>query len=151
MNHQFAMNNHLGNLSKLAGHPVTKYEYILSQNELTNAWVKAHADLGYPLLKESARDRYLITNKAGLEKKVNEVIAELIVNSKKILVDMLNQDATCTVQDVLNGIDIKNNKFVVGVTATHTDSYASKMAKFLGKAIGQAAGKIVDIMTKELR
>lgn len=150
MNSKEIMNQHLGNLSRLAGHPVTKYEYMISRNDFARAWAEAHSDLGYPLLKESMRDRFLITNKAGLEKKVNEVITELIVNSEKLLIDMLKEDATYAVQDVINSIDIKNNSFVIGTLATHTSSYASKVGKFLGKAIGQAAGKIVDIMTKEI-
>ena len=42
-------NNHLGNLSRLVGHPVTRYEYMLSRDDVMNAWFKAHVDLGYPL------------------------------------------------------------------------------------------------------
>lgn len=141
------MKRHLNNISRQVGHPVTRYEYILSQNDLTNAWVQAHADLGYPLKKESYRDRYLIYNKKGLEAEINKIITALIVDNEKILINLIREDTTETVQDILNNINVINNQLVVNKTSSHRASFSNKVAIALGKAIVQASKKIVETIT----
>lgn len=141
-------NNHLGNLSRLVGHPVTRYEYMLSGEDIMNAWAKAHADLGYPLKKESARDRFLIYNSKGLEKEVNKIITELIINSEKILVEMLREDATEVMQELADSINVVNNQVVIKKPSNQS-SFGSKVGKYLGKAIAQATKKIMNEMMKD--
>ena len=141
-------NNHLGNLSRLVGHPVTRYEYMLSGDDIMNAWAQAHADLGYPLKKESARQRYLIYNKQGLEKQINEIITELIINSEKILIEMLKEDATQIMQELADSINVVNNQVVIK-KPSNQNSFGSKVGKYLGKAIAQATKKIIKEMTKD--
>ena len=141
-------NNHLGNLSRLVGHPVTRYEYMLSRDDVMNAWFKAHVDLGYPLRKESARDRFLIYNSKGLEKEINEIITELIINSEKILIEMLREDATQVMQELADSINVINNQVVIKKPSNQS-SFGSKVGKYLGKAIAQATKKIIKEMTKD--
>lgn len=148
MNTNNYINNHLGNLSRLAGHPVTRYEYMLSRDDLTNAWAKAHADLGYPLKKESARDRFLIYNSKGLEKQINEIITELIINSEKILIEMIWEDGIQVMQELADCINVVNNKATVKKPSSKS-SFGSKVGKHLGKAIAQATNNILKEMMKD--
>lgn len=141
-------NNHIGNLSRLAGHPVTRYEYMLSGDDIMNAWAKAHADLGYPLRKESARDRFLIYNSKGLEKEINEIITELIINSEKILIEMLREDTTQVMQELADSINVINNQVVIK-RPSNRSSFGSKVGKYLGKAIMQATKKIIKAMMED--
>ena len=150
MNYKKALNNHLGNLSRSAGlnGATSSYEYILSQNDLQNAWVKAHTDLGYPLKKESARDRYLIYNRQGLENEINKVLTELIQNDLETIVQLIKEDTTVAIQDILDSINVVNNNFVVGISSTSTThNLSSKLGRLMGKAITKATKKIMDIMT----
>ena len=148
MNNQIYKDHHIGNLSRLVGHPVTRYEYMLSQDELVDAWVKAHAELGYPLKKQSYRDRYLIYNKQGLEKEIEKIITELIINSEKILVEMLREDATQVMQELADSINVVNNQVVINKPSNQS-SFGSKVGRYLGKAIAQATKKIVKELTKD--
>ena len=57
---------HIHNLKKsagLSGNGTIKYEYILSKDQLYDAYLKRMDDLGYPLKVEPKRDRYVMNSK----------------------------------------------------------------------------------------
>ena len=71
MDYNSALQRHLGNISRQVGHDVSKrYSYIVSQDDLTNAWLQMNNDLGYPLMMDSKYRRAIVMNKQGLEKKI---------------------------------------------------------------------------------
>lgn len=143
-----AMQNHLGNWSRVVGHPVTRYEYILSGDELTNAWVQAHADLNYALKKESARDRYLIYNKKGLEKQIEQVVMNSIAAAAKELPAVIAEDAINEIMAALGTLKIVNNEFVIGKMPTKTgSSNLDKFAALLAKELVKGTFKAIEDMT----
>ena len=50
-----ALDNHMKNLSIIAGHPVTRYEYLMNTDDLTKAYMQSHRDLSYALYCSSVR------------------------------------------------------------------------------------------------
>ena len=72
MGYKSAQQRHMNNLGRLVGHKVgsglSTYQYILNSDDLTNAYLQLHDELGYPLQIESRYRRAIVYNKKGLEK-----------------------------------------------------------------------------------
>ena len=64
-----------------------KYSLIADYDDLTAAWVQFHNNLGYPLKKESYRDRYLIYNKQGLEQEIEKTISTALEEAASKIMD----------------------------------------------------------------
>lgn len=60
------MTKEIGSFSHSRTASGSKYEYIISQNQLVKAFNDSRNALNYPLLKESKRQRFLIANSKGL-------------------------------------------------------------------------------------
>ena len=56
------MNNNYGTVTSALGRYYGKYEYILTDDQLIRAFNDSRNNLNYALLKESARQRFLIAN-----------------------------------------------------------------------------------------
>jgi len=56
------MNNNYGHVTSALGRYYGKYEYILTDDQLIRAFNDSRNNLNYALLKESARQRFLIAN-----------------------------------------------------------------------------------------
>lgn len=98
------MKHHLGNLSRQVGHDVSnRYSYILSQDELLNAYFQQRQDLQYALRKEIKRDRFIL-NSRGLEKELNRILEEAITEAANQMLIWLSEDANNVLQSVLDGI-----------------------------------------------
>ena len=104
MDYNSALQRHLGNISRQVGHDVSKrYSYIVSQDDLTNAWLQMHNDLGYPLMMDSKYRRAIVMNKQGLEKKIAEMVNECIIANIKELENMVAEDIGNDIESMLNG------------------------------------------------
>lgn len=107
-----ANKRHLGNISRLVGHNVNnRYDYIITGNNLINAWVQMHNDLGYPLKVDSKYRRTIIYNKQGLEKQIQEMIKQCIEETSKDLVGVVMSDI---VTEFNNITQTANGQFVTG-------------------------------------
>ena len=107
-----ANKRHLGNISRLVGHNVNnKYDYIITGNDLINAWVQMHNDLGYPLKVDSKYRRTIIYNKQGLEKQIQEMIKQCIEETSKDIVGVIMADI---VTEFNNITQTANGQFVTG-------------------------------------
>lgn len=60
------MTKEIGSFSHSRTANGSKYEYIISQDQLAKAFNDSRNALNYPLLKESKRQRFLIANSKGL-------------------------------------------------------------------------------------
>lgn len=94
MNNKRAMRNHIGNINRVAGNSGTgnRYEFIMSQDDLMNAYFQSHRDLVYNLRKEVKRDRFVL-NSAGLEKELKRICDDAIQKASKQLAELVAADA----------------------------------------------------------
>ena len=104
MNSKQIMKNHIANINKVAGNSGTgsRYEFIMSQDDLMNAYFKSHQDLNYALRKQSKRDRFLVANSAGLQKELKRICDDILQNTSKELAELVAQDARTEVERQLN-------------------------------------------------
>lgn len=64
MDYRKAMQHHMRNISRQVGRDVSRrYNYIVTNDELTNAYLKMRNDLGYPLMMDSKYRRAIVYNK----------------------------------------------------------------------------------------
>lgn len=122
---------HIENLGRLAGHSGhgdSKYSYILNSNDLTNAYLKLHDDLGYPLMVDSRYRRAIVYNKKGLEKRIQEMINENIEATAKTLSDMIVADINYQLNNITSAA---NGKIIVG----------GKKSFNIGSMIGNTLGE----------
>ena len=88
-------------MSRLVGHDVTdRYSYIVSRDDLVNAYLNMRNELGYPLMVDSKHRRAIVYNKKGLEKKVQQIINETIINN----IGMLDSAIVSDITNKLNSI-----------------------------------------------
>ena len=127
------MENHLKNLAVLSGNDeITRYEYILSQNQLYKAYFNSRRDLRYALRKEVKRDRY-IENIEGLEKNLQKEIMNIIMQGSDAIADMVTSDMVNSINSAIGGgASVKNSTFEVN------------MGKALGKAFGELPFVLLD-------
>ena len=139
-----AMNKHLGNISRAVGHDVTnKYSYIISSDNLTNAYVKMKDELGYPLMIDSKYRRAIVYNKKGLEKKIRETIDKCIIDNIMLLDRMVVEDIVTQ----LNGItQSANGKIIMGKTSVSNNTM-NLFSNALVKGLVNGVGKIIDDIT----
>ena len=125
--------NHLKNLSIIAGHPVTRYEYIVSQDDLFKAYANAHKDLRYALRKEAKRDRFIL-NTEGMQKTINETMIDVFTEASDVLSDAVSTDIINKVQGAFNGSGAASSK----------SSFSADVGSMLGKAFGQSLVNLFD-------
>ncbi len=108
------------------------------------------SDLNYPLQKKKKRDRYVL-NKEGLEQAINKAVKETLEQMSKEIDQWINQDVILLIeesaQEVLDGINVVNNNFVVqhkSSTKKQSKSLAMKFAEELAKAIVKSVGDILE-------
>lgn len=116
----------------------------------TQSLVENMADLNYPLRKEVKRDRYVL-NKEGLEQAINKAVKETMEQMSKEVDEWINQDVIPLIeesaQEVLDGINVVNNNFVVqhkSSTKKQSKSHAMKFAEELAKALVKSVGDILE-------
>lgn len=124
-----AIKSHIGNISRAVGSDISvKYNYIVSESELTNAYLKMRNDLGYPLMIDSKYRRAIVYNKEGLERKIKQMIAEVIKENEQRLADLIVNDVTTQLNNIIqmtNGLVTTKGGYKHGG---------------IGKAIGSAMG-----------
>lgn len=134
-----AIDNHLRNMSVLAGHPVTKYEYMMSMDDVARAYMQSKQDLNYALRKEVKRDRF-VANTQGLQKHITETIAKILCSISDDISDYIAKDAENKISNMITGLNngktrvISNNKKVS----------LNKLASMIGKALGSSLVKLFD-------
>ena len=136
-----AMKSHLGNISRMMGHDVGKYQYILNSNELLKSYYESKHDLPYPLRKETKRDRY-IYNAEGLQKDIIDIVNNAIKEAEQELANMISDDIVNMVYDKLNGV-VGTANAKTKVTSKATSIFASALAR----GIMNGLTKVYDEMT----
>lgn len=149
MDYQRVMQTHLGNISRQVGHDVSKrYSYIVNQDDLTNAWLQMHNDLGYPLMVDSKYRRFMIYNKQGLEKQIAQMVNECIIDNIKELESMVAEDFGNDIESMLNGItQVANGTVVLGKAQGKSGNSTNRFAKALAKGLVKGVEKIIDNTT----
>ena len=150
MNYNSALQRHLGNISRQVGHDVSKrYSYIVSQDDLTNAWLQMHNDLGYPLMMDSKYHRAIVYNKQGLEKQIAQMVNDCIIANIKELESMVAEDIGKDIESMLNGlVQAANGTVTLGKTSSRSGGSATnKFASALAKGLVKGVSKIIDDMT----
>ena len=107
---------HQRNLKKragLAGNGSIKYEYILSQEDLTNAYLTRMDDLGYALKVEPKRDRFVI-NKEVMRKAIEQATTQALKEFSQQIYVFLNNDVNDLIER--NAYSILNDVFSLGST-----------------------------------
>lgn len=128
---------HFGDISRLVGHDVSnRYSYIIDEKDLTNAWLQFHNDLGYPLMIDSKYRRAIVYNKSGLERKIQQMIMEVMEENGKILADMIANDIT---NQLNNLTDTANGKLTT--TKSNRSFY---LANAISKGLVKGFFKVLD-------
>lgn len=130
MNSKKIMRNHIANINRAAGNSGTgsRYEFIMSQDDLMNAYFKSHRDLNYALRKMSKRDRFLVANSAGLEKELKRICDDAIQKASKQLAELVAQDAR-------NEVERQIGAALGGRPATVSKNNSSRSTSALSDAI----------------
>ena len=147
-----AMRNHLGNISRLVGHDVTnRYNYIVSNDDLINAYLQMRNELSYPLMIDSKNRRAIVYNKSGLEKKIQQLINDGIVDNIKKLESTIASDIVDSVVNQLNGVTQGTNGKIVSNTKSKTNIFTDAMSKGLMCGIGKIVEDMMDINERNKR
>lgn len=141
------MQRHLGNISRQVGHDVSnRYSYIVSSDDLTNAYLQMRDELGYPLMVDSRNRRAIVYNKKGLEKQIENMINECIISNIAMLEKMVVEDVVNNIAMQLNGLtQTASGRIVVGNNAKK--SSVDMFAKALAKGLVMGIGKLIDEIT----
>ena len=144
MNYNIAMQRHLGNLSRLVGHDVSrKYNYIIDQDDLTNAYLQMRNDLGYPLMMDSKYRRAIVYNKEGLERRITETINDCIMSNIKNIEDMIAEDIGNDIVNMMNGLTQASNGTII-LGSKHSSSVIGKFTNILAKGLVKGIGNVID-------
>ena len=144
MDYNSVMQRHLGNISRQVGNDVSnRYNYIVSNDDLTNAYLQMRDELGYPLMVDSKNRRAIVYNKKGLEKKIQELINQSILSNIQLLERMIVEDVVSSITMSINGIGKGSN----GGTLVKNNSATSMFASALAKGLVLSVGKLIDEIT----
>lgn len=149
MNAQEQMQRHLGNISRQVGHNVSnRYNYIVSQDELTNAYLQMRSELGYPLMIDSKYRRAIVWNKKGIEKKISDMIKNCIFSNLKQLESIVAKDIVEEIRMQLQGIkQMQNGTLVTGkVKSNSFENDIIRFANNITRGVIKEIGKIADDM-----
>ena len=143
---------HIHNLKKsagLSGNGTIKYEYILSKDQLYDAYLKRMDDLGYPLKVEPKRDRYVMNSKVlkkafedATTKALEQLENEIYNFIDKEVLKVIDQETTA----LLNTISVSSGQFTTNRKPINRSSWASRFGKLLGKKLAKTAMNIFDDM-----
>ena len=137
-----AMNKHLGNISRVVGHDVTnKYSYVVNSNDLTNAYVKMKDELGYPLMIDSKYRRAIVYNKKGLQKKIENVIDNCIINNISLLDRIVVEDIVSQLNSITQSA---NGMLSVGKKNSSNISAINMFANSMLKGVLKGVENIID-------
>lgn len=124
-----------------------QYEWIVNSNDLYSKIMLSHRDLGYNLKQEirngRGRDRFVV-NSSELEKMINEAITEEMGAISKEMVDVVSQEIVNQASNAINSIS-------VGGAAPKVKNSKMDFGKMLGRALGRAAAKVIQEITKTKR
>lgn len=144
------MAHHQRNLKKQLGKNgnwTTKYEYIVSRDELIESYIHRMDDLGYPLRVEPKRDRYVV-NKQALEKALIEASTQALNQIQEDIIHWVEQDVSQMIEesayDIYNSITELGSYNVNHKNTNNKKHWATKLGERFGKALGQSISKIID-------
>lgn len=151
MDYDSLIKHHFGNLSRQVGRDVGKrYNYIINEDDLKNAYIQMRNELGYPLMIDSKYRRAIVYNKQGIEKKIEDMINECIMSNINELEDMIANDIVNDIANQLNGIiQAANGSIVLGSGTNKSGGnsksrFVSSMARGLVKGVGNIVEDIVN-------
>lgn len=144
------MKHHLGNISRQVGHDVSnRYSYIVSQNDLINAYTQMRDELGYPLMIDSKYRRAIVMNKKGLEEKIDNMIMDVLCNNINELIQIVSNDTVDNIANQINSlIQTSNGLVAIGNRSNTRSSSLDRFARMLGRAMVKGFTKIVEDMCK---
>lgn len=147
MDNRSAMQRYIGEINRQGRNGMaSRYTYILDNDDFTNAWIKMHDDLGYPLMVDSRHRRAIVYNKKGLEQKIQKMILECISNSMKELEKMVAEDIVNEVTNELNGlVQLSNGTITRSGKSNNRDM--SKFANLLAKGMVKGVSDLIDEIT----
>lgn len=135
------MQRHLGNISRQVGHDVSnRYSYIVSSEDLTNAYLQMRDELGYPLMVDSRNRRAIVYNKKGLEKRIEQMIGDCIVANVK-------QMEEAVVEDIMNDLVMEINgltQTVKGGGVIRKNKGLNMVTSAIIKGLVNGVSKIID-------
>ena len=142
MDYNSAMKSHMGNIGRLSGSNLTnRYSYIVSQDELVNAYLQMRNELGYPLMIDSKNRRAIVYNKKGLENKIQQIINKSIIDN----IDMLDNVIVADITNKLNSItqDINGN---LSAKNSGRNSMMNLLGNSIVKGIMKGVGDVLEDM-----
>ena len=115
------------------------YDYSINTNDFANLWYSLHNDLGYPLKVDSRYKRAIIYNKQGLEKQIQQMIAEVIGKELGQLADLVANDITAQIDSITQTASGK-------IVKTRSSNLSTTIASSIGKGLVNGFFKIIDSM-----
>ena len=145
-----AMSRHQNKLSNITGNDVSRrYSYILTGNDLLNAYLNSKKDLNYALRKEVKRDRFVLNSK-GLQKELEELCKKALDSASQGFSQVIAADTVNEVAKQLNGlVQLSNGKVVfsgskVGASNSGRNSAAAQMTKAFTQGVMSGLSGIVE-------
>ena len=131
-------------LGRLVGNDIShKYSYIISQDDLINAYTQMRDELGYPLMVDSKYRRAIVYNKKGLEKQIRESINDTIISNIHLLEMMVVED----IVGMLNGVVQSANGNIVMGKSGNKKSATVLFADAMVKGVLKGVSSIIDDIT----
>lgn len=144
------ISRHQNNLSNITGNDVSRrYSYILTGNDLLNAYLNSKKDLNYALRKEVKRDRFVLNSK-GLQKELEELCRKALDSASQGFSQVIAADTVNEVAKQLNGlVQLSNGKVVfsgskVGASNSGRNSAAAQMTKAFTQGVMSGLSGIVE-------
>lgn len=124
---------------------VGKYFIVTDTSSLEYQLYLSHQDLNYSLKKEVSRDRF-VANSPGLEKAIEEVVNNSMMECERELVNLVSTDI---INEVQAGIASLNGTYGnMTIHTSQTSSAASKFGRMLGNKITKGVTDLVNDITK---
>lgn len=141
MDYRKAIDRHFDNLSRVAGRDVRRYSYVVSGDELTDAYIKMRNELGYPLMMDSKYRRAIVYNKKGLEKKIMDLVQKSIISNINEIEEVIANDVADDIIMQIEGLTQNGNGKLI---KSRNSNSLNRFAKSLTKALFDGVNYIID-------
>lgn len=144
------MRRHIANIKRSAGlngNGSIRYEYMLTKEQLYDAYLKRMDDLGYPLKVEPKRDRYVMNSKV-LNKAFEDATMKAMQQFEKEINSFIEKEVMWLIEQettaLLNTITIANGQVSMQRRPIKKIDWATRLGRLLGKELVKTASKIFE-------
>ena len=120
----------------------SKYEFILTHNDLMRAYFEKRKDLSYDLKMERKRDRILL-NATALEKELTRICDNVIKNASKEISELIANDIQIAVNNQLGAV-ISGKPLKTSSNKSYTTALSNSIVGGLMSGLGGIINDMFD-------